>query len=296
MSRFSQFSIMTTRRLFPALHVSPGLSDAQETSFQLALSHGGEDTQFRKIYDCFSREAPTDLGPGAHYLLGLDGRAYTGARETIYAVADHQGIPVLDLTTMTPRELQLWPIRDIVQVILETPPRCTIIVALDQTAPSRIQKVITWISKQQLDLRFRRVVFCVAASVDQLPDGIQRQCFPGSTDDKLQMLLYRVPAAFVDAERLRPIAAAMTDYAVFEPRIWRQVTTSTTIDDFLASLTFQVHRRTSIDLEKTLDSFPSFEAPWRRSFASDLQKGLRPPQVSRIRMPSNVFKRHYPAT
>ena len=264
------------RRFFPSLCESPGLNVSQETSFQLALSCG-KGTKFREIYDRFSQQAPTDMGPGSHYLLGLVGPAYTGARETIYAVAGHQGIPVLDLTTMTPQEIQLQPIRDIVQSILDTPPRCAIIVALNDTAPSRMHKVITWISKQQLDIRFRRVVFCLTASVDQLPVGIHHShYFPGSTEDKLQMLLYRVPVAFADAERLRPIAAAMTDYAVFEPRIWKLVTTSTTIDDFLASLTFQVHRRTSIDLEKTLDSFPSFEAPWRRSFASELQKKLRP--------------------
>ena len=88
--------------------------------------------------------------------------------------------------------------------------------------------------------------------------------------------MYRVPAAFADASRLRPVAATMPDYAVFEPRIWRQVMTCSTIDEFIATLTFQVHRRPSVDLEKTLDAFPSFEAPWRRAFSSELKKKLRP--------------------
>ena len=269
----------------PPLRENPGPSAAQATAFQRALCHRGgqeEVTRFRSMYNLFSRDAPTDQGMGAHYLHGVVGTAYSGARSTIYAVAEHQGIPVLDLTTMTPQALRSRPLREIVQAILDTPPRCAIVVALDDLSspPCHMYKVLARMSKQQLDLRFRRVVFCLASSVDQLPDGLQSTCFPGSTEDKVQMLLYRTPAAFADAagvaERLRPIATAMTDYAVFEPRIWRHVTTSMTLDDFLASLTFQVHRRTSIDLEKTLDSFPSFEAPWRRSFASELQKKLRP--------------------
>ena len=108
----------TTKTFVPSLHVG-SLNRAQETAFHLALSCG-EDTKFRKIYDRFSRQAPTDMGPGAHYLYGLVGPVYTGARETIYAVADHQGIPVLDLTTMTSQQLNRLPIRDIVQVILDT--------------------------------------------------------------------------------------------------------------------------------------------------------------------------------
>jgi hypothetical protein len=263
-------------RTFPALHENMGPSVAQANAFQRALSHGGQNTKFRNIYDRFSRDAPTDIGIGTHYLHGLVGHAYTGARETIYAVAEHQGIPVLDLTTMAPRALKEIPLREIVQYILDTPPRCAIIVTLDDNEPCHMHKVITWIAKQQLDIRFRRVVFCLSGSVEGLPNDIQSECFPGTTDDKLQMLLYRVPEAFADIQRLRPIATDMTDYAVFEHRIWSHVTKCSTIDDFLATLMFQVHRRTTIDLEKTLDKFPSFEASWRRSFSSDLQKRLRP--------------------
>ena len=272
---------MSTQTFFPALRTNTGPSDAQATAFQQALyCDGQQETKFRTIYDRFSLDSPTDTGIGSHYLHGLVGTAYAGARATIYAVAGHQGMPVLDLTTMTPRELRQLPIREIVQRILHTPPRCAIIVALEEeeeSGPCHMRKVLARISKQQLDLRYRRVVFCLAESMDRLPPGIQSETFPGSTDDKLQMLLYRVPPAFADAARLRPIAATMPDYAVFEPRIWRHVMTCGAAGDFFATLTFQVHRRKCMELDQSsLDDFPSFETPWRRAFASELQKTLRP--------------------
>ena len=82
------FMMSTTSRgaasaSFPLLHENPGPSDAQETAFQRALCYGGRDTKFRTIYNLFSRESDTDLGPGAHYLFGLVGHAYSGARQTI---------------------------------------------------------------------------------------------------------------------------------------------------------------------------------------------------------------------
>jgi hypothetical protein len=255
-------------------------SESRAHAFQQALccQEDVPETKFRKICDLFDRDTSTDLGTGAYYLYGLVGNAYAGARETVYAVAEHQGIPVLDLTTITPRALQDLPIRDLVQYILGTPPRCAILVALDTSSDPtrRMYKVLSWFAKQQLDIRFRRVVFCVATTAELLPDGIQSTCFPGSTDDKVQMLLYRVPAAMSALPRLRLVAATMTDYAVFEPRIWQCVETTSTLDVFLSTLAFQVHRRSSVDLENTLEDFPSFEASWRRSFSSDLQRSLLP--------------------
>jgi hypothetical protein len=209
---------------------------------------------------------------------------YAGARETVMAVAGHQGIPVLDMTQMSAKALEVVPIRDLVKFILETPPRCAILVSLDNKNDNetclQMQKVVTRLSKQQLDIRFRRVVFCVTTSADRLPTGVQSAVFPGTTDDKVQMLLYRMPPAFVSDEhivaRLRPIAEAMVDYSVFQPRIWCHVVTGGTVEDFLSTLTFQVHRRSDVDLDTTLDTFPSFEAGWRRSFSADLQNKLKP--------------------
>jgi len=181
----------------------------------------------------------------------------------------------MDLTRLTNKVLEMLPIREMVHFILETPPRCAILVSLEL---DKMVKVVQRLSKQQMDLRFRRVVFCLTEDVDRLPGGVQHTTFPGTTDDKLQMLLYRFPAAFtVDPEVLRPIATVLVDYTVFEPRIWQHVRTSGTLEEFLATLTFQVHRRnTLVDLESTLDTFPAFESTWRRSFADDLQRHLTP--------------------
>jgi hypothetical protein len=142
-------------------------------------------------------------------------------------------------------------------------------------------KVLLWLCKQQLSLRFRRMIFCLSPDVDQIRTlPIHMDHFPGSVDDRIQMLLYRVPEEFTcDAARLRPIAYAMIDYAVFQPRIWKFVTTTpeATIDEFFSSFLFQVHRRMSVVVDMTaLDNFPSFEASWRRSFSGDLYGALVP--------------------
>jgi hypothetical protein len=255
----------------PSIQVYEGQCDRR---FERALCHG-TNTKFRVICELFSRDAPTDSGTGEHYVYGMVGSLYGGAHETILAVARHQGIDVLDLTRTAPKVLESLPIRDIVDFILKTPPRCMIIVSLES---DRMVKVMKRLSKKQMDLRFRRVVFCLTASLDRLPDGAQSTLFPGTTDDRLQMLMYKLASSFTaDIELLRPIATVMVDYAVFEHRIWRNVNTTGTLAEFLSTLTFQVHRRSTImDVESTLDTFPSFESAWRRSFAGDLQQQLTP--------------------
>jgi len=257
----------------------PSVRPSAAPAFQQALgcSTAGETSKFRTIYNLFVREVPTDMGRGTHYLYGLVGSAYAGARETVYAVAEHQGLSVLDLTTIRPRALQGLPIRDLVKYILTTPPRCAILVALDADSTHRMHKVLAWFAKQQLDIRYRRVVFCLSTTAEVLPEGIQSTGFPGSTNDKVQMLLFRVPTAVADLPRLRRIAQTMTDYAVLEPRLWRLVDKTSTLDVLLSTLAFQVHCRSHVDVEPTLDSFPSFEAGWRRRFSADLQCRLRPP-------------------
>jgi len=257
----------------PTVQRHTGKSDE---TFERALGFG-EATLFRKLCALFTREATTDIGLGTHYLYGVIGGPYAGARETIMATAKHQGISVLDLTSIAPKVLEALSIRDLVQYILDTPPRCAILVSLDAST-ERMKKVVTRLSKDQLDLRFRRVVFCLADTTDRLPDGVQREFFPGSVDDKLQMLMYRCPAVFTeDMTRLRPIAEAMTDYSVFQPRIWKQVATNTTIEDFLSTLVFQVNRRSSVvDVQSTLETDPSFEGSWRRSFSLVRAKSLEP--------------------
>jgi hypothetical protein len=266
----------------PSIQEWPDHQDSE--AFEHALCSGqGAETKFRSIYNLFSRATSTDFGTGEHYIVGMVGTVYAGARETVMAVAEHQRIPVLDMTRIPARTLLTLPVRALVQVILETPPLCAIIVALDNTgtAPSlKLQKVINRLAKRQLDLRFRRVVFCLMDSVECHADIVHNIAFPGSTEDKLQMLLYRTPVAFRQGrehtDRFRSIAEAMVDYSVFQPKIWQQVDTRSTLEDFLSTLTFQVHRHSTVELENTLDVFPSFEAGWRRAFSADLDKQLKP--------------------
>jgi hypothetical protein len=78
-------------------------SKSDET-FERALGFG-EATQFKKLCALFAREATTDIGLGTHYLYGVIGGPYAGARETIMATAKHQGISVMDLTSIAPRPL-----------------------------------------------------------------------------------------------------------------------------------------------------------------------------------------------
>jgi hypothetical protein len=258
------------------------------------------DSLFREIYDLFSRDAPTDKGCGAYYLHAIVGNVYSGGLETIYAVARHNAIPVLDLTKITNKALQTLTIRELGQYILETPPRCAIVLSLlDTTTNSRLTKVVGWLSRQQLDLRFRRIIFCLVADSTQAPSGLQIHRFPGSIDDKVQMLLYKAPIAFTaDSTLLRPIAKAMSDYAVFQPNIWRCVDSDpgSTIEAFLSTLMFQVHRRMSLQLDTSLDNYPSFETDWRRSLCDDLQKNLNPTPDSTCQgihrvLPAGVSKR-----
>jgi hypothetical protein len=267
---------MTSIRALVARGDLPSIQNHQgqcDSIFERALCHG-VNTKFRAICALFTRDTPTDMGPGEHYLYGMVGSTYAGAHETIMAIARHQGIAVMDLTGITARVLEALTIRDIVQFIMDTPPRCAILLSMEST---RMMKVVKRMAKQQVDLRFRRVVFCLASSTERLPDGVESMIFPGSTDDKIQMLLCKVPVLFTaDSDRLRPIAKVMTDYSVFEPRIWCHVETSGNIQNFLSTFMFQVNRCTTIDVEHTLDIFPSFESGWRRSFAMDLQKQLIP--------------------
>jgi hypothetical protein len=263
----------------PSTIKAHGRFSNQDQLFERALCHA-PGSLFKEIYDLFSRDALTDKGSGSYYLHAIIGNVYSGGLETIYAVAGHNAIPILDLTTITNKALKTLTIRELGQYILETPPRCAIILSLLDTATNaRLAKVVVWLSRQQLDLRFRRLIFCLVADSTQATSGMQIHRFPGSIDDKVQMLLYKLPIAFTgDSSRLRPVADAMSDYAVFQPNIWRCVDSDpgTPTDAFLSTLMFQVHRRMSLQLDTSLDNYPSFETEWRRSLCDDLQKNLNP--------------------
>jgi hypothetical protein len=109
-----------------------------------------------------------------------------------------------------------------------------------------------------------------------LPTGIPREYFPGTTEDKISMLLYIVPSEFVDPVRLHTIAEKLVDYTVFEPKIARLVNTKGSIDDYYSSLHYQVVKRNSGYVDEPLDDFPSFEVPWRKSMSVSLEKSLVP--------------------
>lgn len=239
--------------------------------FQQALCHR-PDNMFQRLARLFARIPETDVGPGSQYLCGLIGQPYTGARATVYALATHFNIPILDMTVVTGPTLQSLTIREIIQHITDTPPRCVILIDM---AEERMQKVIRRMSTTAMDIRSHRVVFCLTMDEMQLPTDVHREHFPGTIDDKIAMLMYRIPMEFVDPDRLRAIAASMHDYAVFEPKIWDLIRKDSA-DVFFSTLQFQVMRRARFVEDTALDDFPSFETQWRRSLCRELQQALVP--------------------
>jgi hypothetical protein len=226
-----------------------------------------------RISDLFVRQPDTDYGLGAHYIVDLVGEGIGGA-QVVTIVCKNNEIPVLDM-----RNQREAPIRDIVKQILEkAPSRCAII--LDTRDNTLIQKVRTRIANAQCDLRFRRVVFCLA---DQEPSSGNCIQIPGSTEDKMVMLLYHVPDRIQkeaeSPECFRPLAEAMVDYTLFEPRVWIDVSVSGTLGDFLSTAKYQIARRVCSD-PNVADNYPSFERNWRRSMATRLKGTLLTPPVA----------------
>lgn len=227
-------------------------------------------TTFSRISELLLfREPETDVGLGSHYLIDLVGTGSDGVH-VVALVCQNHGIPLLDL-----RNQPVAPIRDIVKTILETsPPRCAIVI--DTRENELMQKVRTRIAGQECDLRYRRVVFCLTTHTTP------GTCLhvPGSTDDKLAMLLYHIPTRIQDQtdspKCFRPLAEAMVDYSLFEPRIWRCVYLDGTLEEFMSTALYQVVRRVRTDTDIDID-YPSFETPWRRALSTRLQDTLHPP-------------------
>ena len=257
------------------------LGEKRESDLHRALSHGS-DNKFRKVAALFSTVAETDIGLGIHCMYGLVGGAYTGARVTVYAIARIHKIAILDLTKITTRALQALKIQEIVSYILSTPPRCAILVNLCNTT-DRLYKVIKRLAGIELKTDHRRVVFCLTKDEATLPTGTRRDYFPGTTDDKISMLLYIVPSAFAEPDRLRIIAEKIRDYTVFEPNL-KHLISEGSIDEYIRSLHYQVVKRNgNLPDEDTLDEFPSFEVGWRRNLSIELQKTLVPsPDVTSV--------------
>jgi hypothetical protein len=235
------------------------------------------DRLFSRLHNLFVREADTNTGLGSHYLVDVFGSATGG----------NCGVQLISIFCEN-HEIPLWvgrgkadnePIRDIVKRIMEeSPPRCAIV--LDTRNNALLQKVRTRIARTQCDLRYRRVIFCLT---DQdMPAGSFFSILhvPGSTDDKMAMILYHIPTILrKNAKSLRPLAEAMVDYTLFEPRIWKNVIVDGTVEEFLSTALYQVVRRVGVD-PGIGDAFPSFEVAWRTALATKLKSALEtPPEV-----------------
>jgi hypothetical protein len=254
--------------------VTSEFGEQKYNEFQRAICSGTQN-KFKMVSQLFTREMDTEISLGAHLMCGFIGDAYSGARETVYAVAKNHEITILDLTAITEKALHSLPIRDLVRYILDTPPRCAVLLRV-ACANDRMYKVVKRLARTELKTNNRRVVFCITRDEGYLPTGMRIESFPGTEDDRIAMLLYRVPTRFVDPVRLCRIAKYLQDYAVFEPKIQRLLCMDGTIDQYFQSLYFQVAKIHAGNADYSLDDFPSFEVDWRRGLSRNLNKLLVP--------------------
>jgi hypothetical protein len=240
-----------------------------------ATSAIGAHNLFSRISNLFIREPESDHGTGVHYIIDMFGPSggNDGAR-VIMTVCENLDIPVVDL-----RNQYVAPIRDIVNQILETsPPRCAVI--LDTRDNELFQKVRARIAAKHCDLRYRRIICCLVDQEVPLAPSTPtaNQIYvPGSIDDKMTMLLYHIPGQIhtlsTSIEDFRPLAEMMTDYGLFEPRVWREVDVSGTMAKFLSTAMYQIARRVKNN-PCIGDTYPSFEVGWRRTLAMQLNSSL----------------------
>ena len=236
-----------------------------------AAAYGDRTTSlFGRLFDLFVREPSTPAGLGVYYLVDLVAPTGScGARHVISVFCSNHDIPVCEVPAS-------GTIRDIVKHILETSPlRCAIV--LDTRDNALMQKVRARLATTHCDLRYKRIVFCLT---DQdMPSGSSSTSLhvPGSTDDKMIMLLYHTPshlrnqAASLDC--FRPLAEAMVDYTLFQPRVWRDVDMNSTLEAFLSTAMYQILRQVRTD-PGIGDAYPSFETHWRSTMARRLKDTL----------------------
>jgi hypothetical protein len=245
-----------------------------------AISYAGTQNILARISALFVREVDTDIGRGLHYIVDLvDSTGGTCGARLVSIVCENHDIPVKDL-----RNVHISPIRDIVKSILETsPPRSAII--LDTRDNELMQKVRKRIIGKTCDLRFRRVVFCIVDPREGTGiTGSDCLHVPGNLQDRMAVLLYHIPdhiqnqAESIDS--FSPLAEAMVDYALFEPRIWRHVCVDGTLAEFLSTALYQIVRRVRNDPDIENGAYPSFELEWRRSLAPRLEKSLSTPPTA----------------
>ena len=235
---------------------------------------GGQTSLFSRVSRLFSREPEAHYGLGSHYVVDLVG---AGGAYLVSVVCENHDIPVVDLRTLTTTEPR--PIRDIVKYILDkSPRRCALVLDLDDNPLA--QKVRSRLLKTRCNLRYRRVVFCLTDH--ERGDGPAASIpVPGSNKDRKQMLLYHLPELLqiepgFSPDCLQQLTESMTDYALFEPQVWRGVSVDRTLTEFLSTALYQVVRRVPTNFDPTLQNgtFPSFELEWRRGLAPHLQHTL----------------------
>jgi hypothetical protein len=232
---------------------------------------------FTRLSELFVREPDTDTGLGLHYIVDvIDACGGTDGAQVIQIVCQNHDIPVYDF-----RNHAEAPIRDIVKEVMETsPPRCAIL--LDLCDNALMQKVRTRLANKQCDLRYRRIVFCLT---DQLmtPAPYASIQVPGNVQDRLAVLVYHIPESIriqaASLDEFLPLATAMVDYALFRPRVWRDVRIDGTLREFLSTALYQVVRRVRSD-PGVDDAYPTFEVEWRRSMATRLNSTLHQPPIA----------------
>jgi hypothetical protein len=127
----------------------------------------------------------------------------------------------------------------------------------------------------------------VDQEIPPIPSGPPQNRFyvPGSIDDKMTMLLYYIPACIREQavapsfDDFRPLADAMVDYVLFEPRVWRDVCLDGTLEEFLSTAMYQIVCRVRKDPDLG-DAYPAFEWDWRRSLATRLNHTLQTPPMA----------------
>lgn len=236
-------------------------------SYIEAMAYAGDTCILSRVSNMFSREPDTDYGLGTYYIIDVVG---TGGARLVSIVCENHDIPVCDFRSEEP-----VTIRDTVEYMLDnSPPRCAIVLDIRDNIP--MQKVRARIQRKHCDLRYKRVIFCLT---DQEPTSGNCIRVPGTSEDKMVMLLYHIPERIRNQAEspdcFRPLADAMVDYTLFEPRIWREVSVDGTLDEFLSTAMYQVVRRVRDD--PGVDDYPSFELEWRSLLATRLKQSLTVP-------------------
>jgi hypothetical protein len=228
---------------------------------------------FTRMSELFVRTPDTNTGLGSYYLVDLVAHTKGGdcGMQVVSVFCENHNIPVLV------KYGKNVPIREIVRNILEdSPPRCAILIDIRDN--ELMHKVRTRISRTQCDLRYKRIIFCIADQVMPAGSSVTSLYVPGTIDDKVAMLLYHLPPQMrtKDVSLFHPLAEAMTDYTLFQPRVWRNVNVDGTLDAFLSTALYQVVRRVRTDTGAE-DAFPTFETEWRNTMATRLKNTLMTP-------------------